>query len=69
VNTLTVWALPAPDGADAAAITGSLEDFGVADDFLKCIRDNVVPGTSELFVLSPASPPARSAPGWTGPAP
>lgn len=52
MNTLTVWALPAPDGADAAAITGSLEDFGVADDFIKRIRDNVVPGTSALFVLS-----------------
>ena len=39
-------------GAAAGALAGSLEDFGVADDFVKRIRDNVTPGTSAIFALS-----------------
>ena len=39
-------------GAAAGALAGSLEDFGVADDFVKRIRDHVTPGTSALFALS-----------------
>jgi uncharacterized membrane protein len=39
-------------GAAAGAIAGSLSDFGVADDFVKRVRDMVTPGTSALFVLS-----------------
>ncbi len=39
-------------GAAAGAVAGSLADFGVADDFVKRIRDGVTPGTSALFVLS-----------------
>ena len=38
-------------GAAAGAVAGSLEDFGVADDFVKRIRDSVSPGTSAIFVL------------------
>ena len=39
-------------GAAAGAVAGSLGDFGVADDFVKRVRDSVTPGTSALFVLS-----------------
>ena len=39
-------------GAAAGALAGSLEDLGVADDFVKRIRDSVTPGTSAIFVLS-----------------
>jgi uncharacterized membrane protein len=39
-------------GAAAGAVAGTLADFGVADDFVKRIRDCVTPGTSALFTLS-----------------
>jgi uncharacterized membrane protein len=39
-------------GAAAGAIAGSLSDFGVADDFVKRVRDTVTPGSSALFILS-----------------
>src|SRR3954452_3564692 len=42
-------------GAAAGAFAGSLADFGVADDFVKRVRDNVTPGTSAIFVLSARS--------------
>jgi len=38
-------------GAAAGAVAGTLADFGVADDFVKCVRDTVTPGTSAAFVL------------------
>jgi uncharacterized membrane protein len=38
-------------GAGAGAIAGSLSDFGIADDFIKRVRDRVTAGTSALFVL------------------
>jgi uncharacterized membrane protein len=40
-------------GAAAGALAGSLADFGVADDFVKRVRENVTPGTSAIFVLGP----------------
>jgi uncharacterized membrane protein len=39
-------------GAGAAALAGTLQDFGLEDDFLKRVRDGVTPGTSALFLLS-----------------
>jgi uncharacterized membrane protein len=38
-------------GAAAGAVAGTLADFGVADDFVMCVRDSVTPGTSAVFVL------------------
>jgi len=38
-------------GAAAGAIAGSMADFGVEDDFVKCVRDAVTPGTSAVFVI------------------
>jgi uncharacterized membrane protein len=38
-------------GAAAGAVAGSLSDFGVADDFVQQVREDVVPGTSALFIV------------------
>jgi uncharacterized membrane protein len=48
-------------GAAAGAVAGSLGDFGVADDFVKRVRESVTPGTSALFVLSTRSAAGRIA--------
>jgi len=39
-------------GAAAGAVAGSLADLGIADDFVKRVRDDVRPGTSALFVVT-----------------
>jgi uncharacterized membrane protein len=39
-------------GAAAGAVAGSLDDFGVIDDFIKRVRDRVTPGTSAIFAIS-----------------
>jgi uncharacterized membrane protein len=39
-------------GAAAGAFGGSLSGLGFTDDFVKHIREVIVPGTSALFVLS-----------------
>jgi len=44
--------LGAAIGAAAGAIGGALTDIGINDDFIKSVRDKVVPGTSALFVLT-----------------
>jgi len=46
-------------GAAAGAVAGTLADFGVADDFVKRVRDAATPGTSALFVLGSRSCPDR----------
>jgi uncharacterized membrane protein len=46
-------------GAAAGAVAGTLADFGVADDFVKCVRDSVTPGTSAVFVLGGRNCPDR----------
>ena len=39
-------------GAAIGALSGSLADFGIDDDFIASVRDQVTPGTSALFLLS-----------------
>ena len=34
------------------ALTGSLSDIGIDDDFIKRARDEITPGTSALFLMS-----------------
>lgn len=46
-------------GAAAGAVAGTLADFGVADDFVKRVRDSATPGTSALFVLGGRACPDR----------
>ena len=39
-------------GAAAGALSGSLSDVGINDEFIKKTRDEITPGTSALFVLT-----------------
>jgi uncharacterized membrane protein len=39
-------------GAAIGALSGSLADVGIDDAFIASVRDQVVPGTSALFLLS-----------------
>jgi uncharacterized membrane protein len=39
-------------GAGIGALTGSMTDVGIDDDFIRRMRDEIQPGTSALFVLS-----------------
>jgi uncharacterized membrane protein len=39
-------------GAAAGAVAGGLSDFGIEDDFIKSVRDTVIPGTSAVFVVT-----------------
>ena len=39
-------------GAAVGALSGSLADVGIDDQFIASVRDQVVPGTSALFLLS-----------------
>jgi uncharacterized membrane protein len=39
-------------GAAMGALSGHFADYGIDDDFIKGVRDNVTEGTSALFVLS-----------------
>jgi uncharacterized membrane protein len=34
------------------ALTGSMADVGIDDDFIRQVRDKVTPGTSALFALT-----------------
>ena len=36
----------------SGALTGSLADAGIDDDFINRVRERVTPGTSALFLLS-----------------
>jgi uncharacterized membrane protein len=47
--------LDAAIGAATSAFAGSLNDVGIDDTFMNKVRDQVTPGTSALFVLSPES--------------
>jgi uncharacterized membrane protein len=39
-------------GAAMGALTGSMTDVGIDDEFIRKVRDNVIPGTSALFVMT-----------------
>src|ERR687898_2647555 len=44
--------LGAAIGAGMGALTGSMADVGISDDFIKQVREKVIPGTSALFALT-----------------
>jgi uncharacterized membrane protein len=52
--------LGAAIGAGMGALTGSLADVGISDDFIRQVREKVVPGTSALFALTSGA----TAPDW-----
>jgi uncharacterized membrane protein len=39
-------------GAAFGALGGKMQDYGIDDDFIKSVRDQVTEGTSALFLLS-----------------
>ena len=54
-------------GAAAGAVAGSLDDFGVIDDFVKRVRDRVTPGTSAIFAITSLSSAHQIDAGFEGP--
>jgi uncharacterized membrane protein len=44
--------LGAAIGAGMGALTGSMADVGIDDDFIKQVREKVTEGTSALFALT-----------------
>jgi uncharacterized membrane protein len=38
-------------GAGAGALSGSLADYGINDDFVRRLSETIPPGSSALFVL------------------
>jgi uncharacterized membrane protein len=53
-------------GAAAGAFAGGLADFGVADDFVKRVRESVTPGTSALFIIEGRDSLDRTAAAFDG---
>src|SRR5688572_22326053 len=52
--------LGAAMGAAGGALGGALSDVGIDDDFIRQVREKVIPGTSALFALtSGATAPER----------
>jgi uncharacterized membrane protein len=49
-------------GAGMGAITGSLADYGVNDDFIKRLGDTIPQGSSALFLLVKSSTPDKVIP-------
>lgn len=39
-------------GAGLGALSGSMTDVGIDDDFIRTMRDEITPGTSALFLLT-----------------
>lgn len=46
-------------GAASGALAGSMTDVGIDDEFIRKVRDQLVPGTSALFVLSHGAVPDK----------
>jgi uncharacterized membrane protein len=51
MNPLAGMAIGAVSGAGAGALSGSLVDFGIRDDFFKKLSETIPQGSSALFVL------------------
>lgn len=42
-------------GAAAGAMSGAMSDFGIDDNFINQVREQVTPGTSALFLMTQAA--------------
>ena len=51
LNPLAGMAIGAITGAGAGALSGSLTDYGIRDDFVKQLGATIPEGSSALFVL------------------
>jgi uncharacterized membrane protein len=51
LNPLAGMAIGAITGAGAGALSGSLADYGIPDDFIRKLSETIPEGSSALFVL------------------
>lgn len=51
LNPLAGMAIGALAGAGTGALSGSLADYGINDNFIKQLGQTIPPGSSALFVL------------------
>jgi uncharacterized membrane protein len=51
LNPLAGMAIGAITGAGVGALSGSLSDYGISDDFVKKLGDTIPEGSSALFIL------------------
>ena len=51
LNPLAGMAIGGLVGAGAGALSGSLADYGINDDFVRRLGQTIPPGSSALFVL------------------
>jgi uncharacterized membrane protein len=51
LNPLAGMAIGGITGAGFGALSGSLADYGIRDDFVRSIGETIPPGSSALFVL------------------
>src|SRR5262245_39144856 len=51
LNPLAGMAIGALTGAGVGAVSGSLTDYGIRDDFIKNLGETIPEGSSALFVL------------------
>ena len=53
-------------GAAMGALSGKMADYGIDDDFIKSVRDQVTEGTSALFLLTSGAVQDKVAEGLKG---
>jgi uncharacterized membrane protein len=51
LNPLAGMTIGAVTGAGIGALSGSLSDYGIRDDFAKQLAETIPPGSSALFIL------------------
>jgi uncharacterized membrane protein len=51
LNPLARMTIGAVTGAGIGALSGSLSDYGIRDDFVKQLAETIPPGSSALFIL------------------
>src|SRR5215213_7821724 len=59
LNPLAGFAVGGLVGAGSGALSGSMIDYGINDDFIKSIGDTLQPDTSALFLLIRKSQPEK----------
>lgn len=53
-------------GAGLGALLGKFADYGISDDFIRSVQQEVTPGTSALFLLAESAAPDRVQAAVTG---
>ena len=59
LNPLAGFAVGGMVGAGSGALSGSMMDYGINDDFIKSIGNTLQPDTSALFLLIRKSQPEK----------